>query len=205
MKGCYVLETDFYDQNIELENHRVKLIPFVDDVAEEELNMIINDYEITQYSGNHINNEEEYKKYIFRTLQVRTMKQGYPFIVIDKNSDRVAGTTRLGFINFESKRLEIGWTWYGKQFRGNGINLACKYELLKFAFETLDFRRVQFSVDTENIRSQKAVLKLGAKQEGIFRHNYINAIGESRNDIYYSIIKPEWNDIKATIFKEFSM
>jgi RimJ/RimL family protein N-acetyltransferase len=60
----------------------------------------------------------------------------------------------------------------------------------------MDFRRVQFSVDAENLRSQKAVLSLGAKQEGVFRANYLNAAGESRDDIYYSIIQSEWNETK---------
>ncbi|RCW49349.1 GNAT family N-acetyltransferase [Paenibacillus prosopidis] len=68
--------------------------------------------------------------------------------------------------------------------------------MLTFAFEKLNFNRVQFSVDTDNLRSQKAVLKLGAKQEGIFRSNYINAKGEPRDDVYFSIIKSEWPGIK---------
>lgn len=138
--------SSFFKQEIVLENHRVKLIPFVEDLANE-LKMILNDTEITRYSGNHIKNEEDFNKYIFNLKEVRLKKLGYPFIVIDKKSRQVAGTTRLGNINIDSKRLEIGWTWYGKQFRGSGINKACKYELLKYAFETLYFRRVQFSVD----------------------------------------------------------
>jgi RimJ/RimL family protein N-acetyltransferase len=126
----------------------------------------------------------------------KRFKSSYPFIVIDKLDGRIAGSTRFGHIQFTNKRLEIGWTWYGKPYRGTGINKACKYELLKYAFEVMDFRRVQFSVDAENLRSQKAVLSLGAKQEGVFRANYLNAAGESRDDIYYSIIQSEWNETK---------
>jgi RimJ/RimL family protein N-acetyltransferase len=68
------------------------------------------------------------------------------------------------------------------------LNKACKFELLKYVFENLGFRRVQVSVDVENIRSQKAVIKLGAKQEGVFRSNYIDASGNSRDDMYFSMI-----------------
>ena len=186
-----------------MENYRVKLIPVTPDVTDE-LRMIQHDFEITRYTGNHIKSEEDYVNYISRMKEVRAKKLGYPFVVIDKNSGQVAGTTRLGNIMFESKRLEIGWTWYAKQFRGSGINKACKYELLNYVFETMHFNRVQFSVDTENIRSQRAVVKLGAKQEGVFRHNYMNADGEGRDDMYFSIIQPEWNDVKQTIFKEFA-
>ncbi|MCD9026515.1 GNAT family N-acetyltransferase [Cohnella sp. NL03-T5] len=162
------------------------------------------DKEITKYSGNHIATDEDLKNYIRMTLLSRKEKISYPFIVIDKASGQVAGSTCFGNIMFHSKRLEIGWTWYGAAFRGKGINKASKYELLRYVFEILDFNRVQFSVDTENIRSQKAVLKLGAKQEGIFRSNYINASGETRDDVYYSIIMSEWPEIKNTVFKDFS-
>ena len=79
----------------------------------------------------------------------------------------------------------------------------CKYELLKFGFESIGFRRIQFSADQENIRSQKAIEKLGAIKEGVFRNNYINPNGQSRNDVYYSIIKDDWNLIKQERFNEF--
>ncbi|MNG35721.1 hypothetical protein D3C84_1225320 [compost metagenome] len=68
----------------------------------------------------------------------------------------------------------------------------------------MDFNRVQFSVDAENLRSQKAVLKLGAKQEGYFRCNYTDASGNCRDDIYYSIIKSEWPELKNTVFSQIS-
>lgn len=196
------MQDDFYSQEIVLENNRVKLIPFGDDVKDE-LAMMIDDEEITRYTGRHVRTEEDYRKYINSVKQARNSRQGYPFLVIDKLTDQVAGTTRLANLIFESKRLEIGWTWYGKTYRGSGINKACKYELLKYSFEVLHFRRVQFSVDVENVRSQKAVLKLGAKQEGVFRHNYIDTNGESRDDVYFSVIRPEWDQMKSTIFSEF--
>lgn len=196
------MDTRFYGQDIVLENDRVKLIP-VDERITDDLRMILHDEEITHYSGDRMKNEEDYENYMREMKQLRALKQGYPFIVIDKNRGGVAGTTRLGNIHFGNKRLEIGWTWYGSEYRGTGINKACKYELLKYVFETMNFNRVQFSVDQENARSQKAVLKLGATQEGVFRHNYVNADGESRDDVYFSIIRPEWKEIKERFFKEF--
>ena len=101
-----------------------------------------------------------------------------------------------------SEKCEIGWTWYGKEFQGTGLNKACKYELLKFGFETIGFKRIQFSADLENLRSQKAIEKLGAKKEGVFRNNYIDASGNSKTDVYYSIISDEWNKIKQDFFSE---
>ncbi|MNI30634.1 putative ribosomal N-acetyltransferase YdaF [compost metagenome] len=141
--------------------------------------------------------------YINRTITSRNEKLSYPFIVIDKTSNQVAGSTRFGNIVFHNKRLEIGWTWYGENFRGTCVNKATKFELLRYVFEEMSFNRVQFSVDVENIRSQKAVLKLGAKQEGVFRSNYVNAKGDCRDDVYFSIIKSEWSDLKRVVFGEF--
>ncbi|MFF2590657.1 GNAT family N-acetyltransferase, partial [Peribacillus butanolivorans] len=70
--------------------------------------------------------------------------------------------------------------------------------------EIMDFRRVQFSADIRNIRSQKAIKKLGATKEGVFRANYMDTSGVSRDDVYFSIIHSEWNDIKRNVFKEFN-
>ncbi|MGS0523824.1 GNAT family N-acetyltransferase [Zobellia nedashkovskayae] len=88
-------------------------------------------------------------------------------------------------------------------FQGTGLNKACKYELLKFGFETIGFKRIQFSTDRDNLRSQKAIENLGAQKEGVFRNNYVAANGESRTDVYYSIIKEEWNALKDEVFPEF--
>ncbi|MCL6603176.1 MAG: GNAT family N-acetyltransferase [Paenibacillus sp.] len=194
---------NFFQEEIYLENNYIKLVPFSENY-EEDLRKIIFDDEITKFTGHHIVNSNDLKNYIERTITNRNEKLSYPFIVIDKISNQVAGSTSFGNIIFHNKRLEIGWTWYGETFRGTSVNKATKYELLRYAFEEIGFNRVQFSVDVENIRSQKAVLKLGAKQEGIFRSNYENAKGECRDDVYFSIIKSEWSDLKRAKFGEFN-
>jgi RimJ/RimL family protein N-acetyltransferase len=124
-------------------------------------------------------------------------------LIIDKLTNEIAGSTRFGNINFNSEKVEIGWTWYGKKFQGTGLNMACKFELLQYGFEQIGLRRIQFSADLENIKSQKAIEKLGATKEGIFRNNYIDPLGNSKTDIYYSIIREEWASIKETIFAEY--
>ena len=121
----------------------------------------------------------------------RKNKACYPFIIVDKQTNEVAGSTRFGNINQKSEKCEIGWTWYGTQFQGTGLNKAAKSELLNFGFETLGFRRIQLSTDLENIPSQKAIEKLGAQREAVFRNKYIDSDGISKNDVYFSIIKEE--------------
>ncbi|MFC5702710.1 GNAT family N-acetyltransferase [Cohnella faecalis] len=157
---------ELFQKDIMLENKIVRIVPF-NESYEDGLRKVIFDTEITQYTGNHILTEADLKEYTAGTISSRKDGVRYPFIVIHKESGQVAGATSFGNLVFQSKRLEIGWTWYGKAYRGTGINKAAKFELLNYAFESRGFNRVQLSVDTENIRSQKAVLKLGAKQEGV--------------------------------------
>ena len=187
---------------IQLENDRVLLLPFENE-RNEELKEIIFDKEIWKFMGSNINNEQGFKNYIAKTIKDKNNRLCYPFLIIDKETNKVAGCTRYGNVNTANKKCEIGWTWYGIDFQGTGLNKACKYELLQFGFETIGFKRIQFSVDKENIRSQRAIEKLGAQKEGVFRNNNIAPSGESRTDVYYSIIKEEWDALKTEIFSEF--
>jgi RimJ/RimL family protein N-acetyltransferase len=167
LRGDEALEhINVAEKEIILENCRVRLVPFTRDY-EDELRKIIFDEELS-FSVN-CKSDSDVRNYVERTIKQRTDSIAYPFIVMDKLTNEVAGSTRYGHISLDNKRLEIGWTWYGRKFRGTGLNKACKYELLNYAFETMKFRRVQFSADIENIRSQKAILNLGAAREGLFR------------------------------------
>jgi RimJ/RimL family protein N-acetyltransferase len=193
---------DLFTSEIILENSRVKLVPF-SEKYEADLRKIIFDEELS-FSVN-CKNDEDLRRYIQNAMKQKNEFMAYPFIIIDKLTHEVAGSTRYGHMFFDNKRLEIGWTWYGRKFRGTGLNKACKFELLNYAFETMDFRRVQLSADIDNIRSQKAIAKLGATREGIFRANYINSSGESRDDVYYSLVQTEWAALKSSIFNEYAL
>ena len=186
-----------------LENSRVLLLPFESE-RKSELKKIIFNHDIWPYMGMNIETESDFKQYVHETLELKKKGTCYPFIIVDKKTNEVAGSTRFGNINQKSEKCEIGWTWYGSQFQGTGLNKATKYELLNFGFETLGFRIIQLSADLENIRSQKAIEKLGAQREGVFRNNYIDSNGVSKDDVYYSIIKEEWPQLKSTLFSEFS-
>ena len=188
--------------DIQLENDRVLLVPF-DNVRNEELKDIIFDKEIWKFMGMRVHNEQGLKNYIAKTIKDKNNRLCYPFLIIDKETNKVAGCTRYGNVDAANKKCEIGWTWLGVEFQGTGLNKACKHELLNFGFETVGFKRIQFCTDKENLRSQKAIENLGAQKEGVFRNNNIAPSGESRTDIYYSILKEEWNAIKDDVFPEF--
>jgi len=194
---------DFLNTQIELENSKVILVPFTKGKAQELRNIIFDDT-IWDYMGMYVKTENDFKNYIDDMLKKHS-KTAYSFLIIDKFTNEIAGSTSFGNINFNSEKAEIGWTWYGKKFQGTGLNKACKFELLQYGFEQIGLRRIQFSADLENIKSQKAIEKLGAIKEGVFRNNYIDAAGNSKDDVYYSIIREDWEQIKTDVFAEYSV
>ncbi|WP_405409793.1 GNAT family N-acetyltransferase [Maribacter sp. Asnod1-A12] len=194
--------TNLLNTDIQLENERVLLLPFHNQRVQE-LREIIFEDDIWKYMGMCMKTERDFDNYLAKTAKDKLNGVCHPFIIIDKKNNRVAGSTRYGYINKVSQKCEIGWTWYGKEFQGTGLNKACKYALLKFGFESIAFRRIQFSADEQNLRSQKAIEKLGASKEGIFRNNYIDQNGKSKNDVYFSIIKEDWCSLKNKYFNEF--
>jgi RimJ/RimL family protein N-acetyltransferase len=136
-------------------------------------------------------------------LEEKDAKASYPFLIFDKQTNSVAGSTRYGNISFPHKRLEIGWTWIHPVHQGTGLNKSCKFLLLQFAFEELGFNRVELKTDILNQQSQKAMRKIGAKEEGIFRKHSVTSEGRIRDSIFFSITNDDWKEIKGTIFTEF--
>ncbi|MEN2402357.1 GNAT family protein [Flavobacterium sp. MC2016-06] len=196
------MKSEILQSNIILENEKVLLIPFESE-RNIELKSIIFDDEIWKYMGMYVRNDIDFENYINSTLKQKADGICYPFLIIDKATNKVAGSTRYGYLNLSSQKCEIGWTWYAKEFQGTGLNKACKFELLNFGFENIQFKRIQFSADLENERSQRAIENLGALKEGLFRNNYIDSEGKSKDDVYYSIISEEWNATKRDYFTEF--
>ena len=196
------MKSKLLQTNITLENERVLLLPFENE-RNTELKEIIFDDEIWKFMGMYVRTETDFENYIKNTLQQKANGICYPFLIIDKATNKVAGSTRYGYLNYASQKCEIGWTWYGKDFQRTGLNKACKFELLNFGFEEIHFKRIQFSADLENTRSQRAIEKLGALKEGLFRNNYVDSEGNSKDDVYYSIILNEWERTRRDYFREF--
>jgi RimJ/RimL family protein N-acetyltransferase len=122
-----------------------------------------------------------------------------PFAVIHLASGRVAGATRYLNIMPKDRGLEIGGTWYGLEFQRTVVNTECKYLLLQHAFETLGCIRVQLKTDSRNVRSQRAIERIGAKKEGVLRNHMILPDGLIRHSVYYSIIDIEWPMLKKKL------
>ena len=120
------------------------------------------------------------------------------FAVIHRASGRVAGSTR--YMNHEPAhaRVEIGSTWYGIEFQRTAVNTECKYLLFRYGFETLRMNRIELKTDLRNERSQQAMLRVGAQQEGTLRRHMI-VPGHVRDTVYFSVIAEEWPTVKANL------
>ncbi|HEY3798712.1 MAG TPA: GNAT family protein [Caulobacteraceae bacterium] len=111
----------------------------------------------------------------------------------------LVGSTRYLAIVPEHRRLEIGHTWYAPDCWGSRVNPACKFALLRYAFETLGFNRVELKTDIANTRSQAAIAKLGAVREGVFRAHMVRRDGTLRDSVYFAITRDDWPAVRQRL------
>lgn len=177
-----------------LEGEKVKLIPLEKEHFPELLE-IAKDEKIWEHMPIDWLGKKDLNEILLEAISFRDVGQQYPFVVIDKATNKVIGSTRFLKINQDFKNLEIGWTWYNPAYWGNGCNKECKFLLLQYCFEILDTISVYLSTRDTNIRSQKAMESVGAKYEGTLRNRIISH-GVKKNVVMYSIIDDEWPEVK---------
>lgn len=122
-----------------------------------------------------------------------------PFVIVDQAQDRVVGSTRFWKIDRVNRKLEIGHTWLAASSQRSSVNTEARYLMLAYAFETPGCIRVQFTTDELNEKSRSAILRLGATQEGIVRHERIMPDGRKRNSVRFSIIDDEWPGVRVRL------
>ena len=127
-----------------------------------------------------------------------------PFVICHSATNAVLGSTRFWKMDPKNKKLEIGHTWLSVSAQRSGVNIEAKYLLLTYAFETLGCVRVQFTTDVLNEKSRKAILNIGATQEGIVRHERIMPDGRKRNSVRFSIIDDEWPGVKTMLERKMT-
>ena len=142
---------------------------------------------------------EEMCKYIGDALDAQAKGLALPFATLLKATGQAVGSTRYLNIDLANRRVEIGSTWIGRPWQRTAVNTEAKYLMLRHAFETLGCLRVELKTDSLNDRSRNAILRLGAKQEGIFRNHMVTASGRLRHTVYFSIIDSEWPEVKADL------
>jgi RimJ/RimL family protein N-acetyltransferase len=181
-----------------LENSMVLLRPVVREDYQQ-FSEIAFDDDIWTYFTFRIRNQADLEKFVNDAVRDRDAGTRVAFSIVEKQHGRIAGSMSFMNIAEAEKRLEIGTSWLGRDFRGTGINHWAKYLMLQHAFETLDCERVEFKTDVLNLRARKGLLNIGATEEGVLRSFNFMPDNRRRDAIFYSILKGEWPRVKAAL------
>ena len=185
---------DWINHPLILESDRVKLTP-LENTHFKELIDIGQDKRIWEFMPVDWLGKKDLNEVLLEALSGRTDGQQYPFVAIDKVTNKIFGTTRYLKISKDHRNLEIGWTWYKPEYWKTGYNKECKFLLLQHCFEVLGTISVQLGTADTNIRSQKAIESIGAKYDGTFRNRLIHN-GVKKSFVVYSITDDEWPLVK---------
>lgn len=166
-----------------LENTQFKLIPLQEEDFESVYEVASNPKIWEQHP-----NKDRYQKEVFKNFFQGAMESKGAFKIIDKETNEVLGSTRFYGYNEEDNSISIGYTFYGTNSWGKGINQQIKTLMLNYIFQFVD--KVHFHVGKVNIRSQKAMEKLGGiKTDEVVMAYYGE---EDAVNIIYEIKKENW-------------
>jgi len=154
---------------------------------------------IWRWTTMQIKTNSDMRRYLETALDEQNRGVSLPFVTIEKSSDKIVGSTRFGNIDRQNRRVEIGWTWINPNWQRTVINTEAKFLMLRHAFESWKCIRVELKTDALNEKSRNAILRLGAKEEGVLRQHLINDSGRFRDTVYFSIIDTEWEKVKENL------
>ncbi|HEX6537287.1 MAG TPA: GNAT family protein [Gemmatimonadaceae bacterium] len=157
------------------------------------------DAELWRLQVSNVRTPGDMRAYVERALREREEGRSLPFATVHRASGRVAGSTRFANIVPEHRRLEIGWTWLGREFQRTAVNTEAKYLMLRHAFETLGAFRVELKTDALNAQSRAAILRIGAREEGTLRKHTITFGGRARDTVYFGITDDDWPAVRARL------
>jgi len=155
------------------------------------------DPELWRWTTIILRTPEDMRAYVLGALRAQEAGTALPFATVERSSGIIVGSTRFGNIDHEHLGAEIGWTWLGQRWQRSPLNTEAKYLMLRHAFENLGCIRVAFKTDSLNERSRSAILRLGAREEGVLRNHMLTYTGRIRHTVYFSIINSEWPLVKA--------
>jgi RimJ/RimL family protein N-acetyltransferase len=162
------------------------------------------DDEVWRWIPQAVRTPDEMRAYIETAIEWQAAGTAFPFAIVGRSTGRAIGSTRFGNIDRANRRVEIGWTWLGKNWQRTAANTETNYLMLRHAFEIWRCLRVEYKTDSFNQRARAALLRLGTKEEGIFRNHVVTWTGRIRHSVYYSIIDSEWPDVRADLEKKLS-
>ena len=185
-------------KEVVLVTNNIKLLP-INENHNSDLIAAFSDGNLSELWFASIPTKDNIENYIEKAIEDYRLDKGLAFVVIDKNANKIIGTTRYTNATPEHRRLEIGYTWYSRTFQRTYVNSECKLLLLTYAFEELKAVAVEFRTNWYNFPSRNAIARLGAKQDGILRNHQIMSDGSLRDTVVFSIIENEWKICKRSL------
>ena len=179
--------------DVRLEPLRAEHAPMLWEIAKDHL------ADLFQWIPYQLKSLEDFQEFNRSVLEEQTRGVSLPFATFDLASNRIAGTTRFMNMDLANRKVEIGSTWIAPRWQRTVINTEAKYLMLCHAFETRKCLRVELKTDALNQRSRNAILRLGAKEEGILRKHMLTWNGRQRDSVYFSILDTEWPEVKARL------
>jgi RimJ/RimL family protein N-acetyltransferase len=190
-------------QPVTLEGSHVRLEP-LSESHHDALCAVGLDPELWRWIPIQVLDRDQMMNFIRRELVEQEQGTSIPFATVERSSGTIIGATRFMNIDGANKRIEIGSTWIAKPWQRTAINTEAKYLMMRFAFETLGCNRVELKTDSLNTQSRNAILRIGAKQEGILRQHMTTWSGRLRDTVYFSVVAPEWPDVKLALEAKIS-
>ena len=160
--------------------------------------------EIWRWMPLQVHSSTDMRQYIEVALSAQEKGVEAPFVTVDAVSGKLIGSTRFMNIEMKHRRLEIGSTWIAPAWQRTATNTEAKYLMLQHAFGPLHCHRVEFKTDFLNQKSRNALLRIGAKEEGVFRKHMVTASGRIRDTIWFSIIDSDWPQVKSDLERKLS-
>ena len=146
-----------------------------------------------------VKTREDFQRIVDQAFQEQERGESVVFATVERSSGKVIGSTRFMNIDRANRRVEIGSTWIATAWQRTAINTEAKCLMLRHAFEVWGCVRVELKTDALNEKSRNAILRIGAKEEGILRHHVVTWTGRIRDSVYFSILDSEWPAVKARL------
>ena len=160
------------------------------------------DPQLWRWTLTQITSREDMRDYVDAALAAQAAGSALPFATLDASTGEIIGSTRFGNIDVANRHVEIGWTWLRRDRQRTACNTEAKYLMLSHAFDVLGCIRVELKTDALNQQSRTAILRIGAKEEGILRAHMITASGRIRDSAMYSILADEWPSVRESLEKK---
>ena len=181
-----------------LENEHVLLRPVRPD-DRESLRAIAMHPQIWRYFVVRIETDADFDGFFDAGLADQEAGRRVVYHITDKHVDRVAGSMSFCNLAEQDGRLEIGWSWLGRDFQGRGVNRWAKFAMLEHAFERMGAERVEFKTDRLNVQARRGLRNIGATEEGTLRSFNPMPDGRRRDAVYFSVLRPEWPRVREQL------